>query len=129
MKSNQFLRTWKNGSLRILLELPTYWDMLPLSGPILQICMAILRTRSQWQTLSKSIYLGRKTWSRGQRLPTPWRTPISLGDDMESASQALLELLATGEKVGQLLIIVPALCELASIKRVQGRLQTGRETL
>ncbi|HLO29389.1 MAG TPA: LuxR C-terminal-related transcriptional regulator, partial [Anaerolineales bacterium] len=49
------------------------------------------------------------------------------GDDMESASQALLELLATGEKVGQLLIIVPALCELASIKRVQGRLQQAEK--
>ena len=48
-------------------------------------------------------------------------------DDMESASQALLELLATGEKVGQLLIIVPALCELASIKRVQGHLQQAEK--
>lgn len=43
-------------------------------------------------------------------------------DDMESAEQALLDLLSIGEKAGQLVIIVPAICELATIRRVQGRL-------
>ena len=48
------------------------------------------------------------------------------GDDMKGASLELLDLLRIGEKAGQLMIIVPAFCDLAAIKRVQGRLQDGR---
>ena len=43
-------------------------------------------------------------------------------DDMESASQALVDLLKIGEKADQLMIIVPALSDLAVIKKVQGNL-------
>lgn len=43
-------------------------------------------------------------------------------DDMESASQALLDLLNIGEKAGQLLMVIPALYNLASIEKAQGRL-------
>ena len=43
-------------------------------------------------------------------------------DDTENANHALLDVLRFGEKAGQLLIIVPALCELAAIKKVQGQL-------
>ena len=48
-------------------------------------------------------------------------------DRIESASQALLDLIYIGEKVGQLLIIVPALCELAGLRRVQGRLHEAKK--
>ncbi len=48
-------------------------------------------------------------------------------DDMENASQCLLDMLRFGEKADQLLIIVPALCELAAIKVVQGRLYEAEE--
>jgi LuxR family maltose regulon positive regulatory protein len=43
-------------------------------------------------------------------------------DDMESASQALLDLLKIGEQAEQLMIIVPALSDLAAINKVQGNL-------
>lgn len=43
-------------------------------------------------------------------------------DDMDSASQALADLLRVGEKVDQLMMIVPTLCDLAAIKKVQGQL-------
>lgn len=49
------------------------------------------------------------------------------GDDMQRASQALLELLDIGEKVGQLIIIIPALCDLAAIEKVHGRLHRAEE--
>jgi LuxR family maltose regulon positive regulatory protein len=49
------------------------------------------------------------------------------GDDVESATGALLEMLRVGEKTGHLLVIVPALCDLAAIKRVQGRLYQAQE--
>ena len=50
-------------------------------------------------------------------------------DRVDSASQALLDLIRIGEKTGQLLIIVPASCELAIIKRIQGRLHDAENLL
>ncbi|MCC7447314.1 MAG: LuxR family transcriptional regulator [Anaerolineae bacterium] len=44
------------------------------------------------------------------------------GDDMENARQALSDFLSIGKKAGQLIIIVPALCDLATIRKVQGQL-------
>ncbi len=44
------------------------------------------------------------------------------GDDMDSAGQASLDMLRVGEKTDQLMVIVTALCELAAIEKVQGRL-------
>jgi LuxR family maltose regulon positive regulatory protein len=43
-------------------------------------------------------------------------------DDMESASEALTDLLRIGEKANQLMIIVPALSDLAAIQKVLGDL-------
>ena len=43
-------------------------------------------------------------------------------DEMESASQALTDLLRIGEKTNQLMIIVPALSDLAAIQKVLGNL-------
>lgn len=43
-------------------------------------------------------------------------------DDMEEAEEALRELLHLGERSGHPLMTVTALCELASIRKVQGRL-------
>ena len=48
-------------------------------------------------------------------------------DDMESASQALTELLKIGEKTEQVLIIVPALSDLAAIQKVQGNLHQAEK--
>jgi len=48
-------------------------------------------------------------------------------DDMESASQALVDLLKIGEKADQLMIIVPALSDLAAIKKVQGNLHQAEK--
>jgi LuxR family maltose regulon positive regulatory protein len=48
-------------------------------------------------------------------------------DDMESASQALMSLLKIGEKADQLMIIVPALSDLAAIKKVQGNLRQAEK--
>ena len=48
-------------------------------------------------------------------------------DDMENASQALLELLRIGEKAEQVMIIVPTLCELAAIRKVQGNLHQAEK--
>ncbi|MFT3895985.1 MAG: LuxR C-terminal-related transcriptional regulator [Anaerolineales bacterium] len=53
----------------------------------------------------------------------------SATDQVERASQALLDLIRIGEKTGQLLIIVPASCELAALKRVQGRLHETENLL
>lgn len=50
-------------------------------------------------------------------------------DQVESASQALLDLIRIGEKTGQLLIIVPASCELAALNRIQGRLHEAENLL
>ena len=49
------------------------------------------------------------------------------GDDMDGASQASLKMLRVGEKTGRLLMVVPALCDLAAIKKVQGRLYQAEE--
>ena len=43
-------------------------------------------------------------------------------DDLDSANQALLDMLRVGEQTGQLMVIVTALCDLAAIRKVQGRL-------
>ena len=48
-------------------------------------------------------------------------------DDMEGASRSLLDLLKIGEKTGQLMFIIPALCDLAAIQKVRGRLYLARE--
>ena len=49
------------------------------------------------------------------------------GDDMERASQELSEMLSIGEKVDQLIIIVPSLCDLAAVEKARGRLQRAEE--
>lgn len=48
-------------------------------------------------------------------------------DDMEGASRSLLDLLKIGEKTGQLMFIIPALCDLAAIQKVRGWLYLARE--
>jgi LuxR family maltose regulon positive regulatory protein len=48
-------------------------------------------------------------------------------NDMDGASRALLNMLKVGERSRQLLVIVPALCDLAAIKRVRGRLYQAQE--
>ncbi|HSR30366.1 MAG TPA: LuxR C-terminal-related transcriptional regulator [Anaerolineae bacterium] len=48
-------------------------------------------------------------------------------DDLDSASEALLNMLRVGEKTGQLMVIVPALADLAAIKKAQGRLYQAEE--
>ena len=48
-------------------------------------------------------------------------------DDMEGASRSLFDLLKIGEKTGQLMFIIPALCDLAAIQKVRGRLYLARE--
>ncbi len=48
-------------------------------------------------------------------------------DDMDSASQKLLQLVRIGQETGQLMMLVPALCDLASVKKVQGRLHQAQE--
>ncbi len=49
------------------------------------------------------------------------------GDDMEGASQASLKMLKVGEETGRLLMAIPALCDLAAISKVQGRLHQAEE--
>lgn len=48
-------------------------------------------------------------------------------DDMESAGQALMDLLKIGEKADQLMIVVPALSDLAAIQKVQGSLHQAEK--
>jgi LuxR family maltose regulon positive regulatory protein len=48
-------------------------------------------------------------------------------DNMESAAQELQDMLQVGEKSKQLMIIIPALCELAIIKKTQGQLNLAKE--
>jgi LuxR family maltose regulon positive regulatory protein len=48
-------------------------------------------------------------------------------DDMENAAQELQEMLLVGEKSKQLMIIIPALCDLAAIKKTQGQLNRAKE--
>jgi LuxR family maltose regulon positive regulatory protein len=49
------------------------------------------------------------------------------GDDMDSASQASSRMLTIGEKSGRLLMAIPALCDLAATKKVQGLLHQAQE--
>ena len=48
-------------------------------------------------------------------------------DDMMQAEEAYREMLRLGEKSGQLLLIATALCELATVKKVQGQLHAAEE--
>jgi LuxR family maltose regulon positive regulatory protein len=48
-------------------------------------------------------------------------------DHMPEAEEALLEMLNLGRDSGQLLLKVTALCELGSVRRVQGQLQAAQE--
>jgi LuxR family maltose regulon positive regulatory protein len=48
-------------------------------------------------------------------------------DDMENASNASLEMLTIGKKLERLLMTITALCDLASIKKVQGQLYQAEE--
>lgn len=48
-------------------------------------------------------------------------------DDMESAAQELQDMLQVGERSKQLMIIIPALCELAAVKKAQGQLNRAKE--
>jgi LuxR family maltose regulon positive regulatory protein len=48
-------------------------------------------------------------------------------DDMQHADQAVHELLEIGEKADQLIIIVPALSDLADVAKVRGRLGRAEE--
>jgi LuxR family maltose regulon positive regulatory protein len=50
-------------------------------------------------------------------------------DDFERAARVLLEMIKIGEKTAQLMILIPALCELAMIRKAQGRLQQAEELL
>jgi LuxR family maltose regulon positive regulatory protein len=49
------------------------------------------------------------------------------GDDFESATRALQEMLSAGELKGGLMIVIHALCELASVRKVQGRLNQAED--
>jgi LuxR family maltose regulon positive regulatory protein len=48
-------------------------------------------------------------------------------DNMQEASQAALDMLKVGEETGRLLMAVPALCDLAATKKVQGQLHQAQE--
>jgi LuxR family maltose regulon positive regulatory protein len=48
------------------------------------------------------------------------------GDDMDGAEQASLKMLRVGEQTGRLLMAIPALCDLAAIRKVQGRLHQAQ---
>ncbi len=48
-------------------------------------------------------------------------------DDMVNAKETLLDMLKTGEKTEQLMTIITALCELASIHKAQGQLKQAEE--
>jgi LuxR family maltose regulon positive regulatory protein len=49
------------------------------------------------------------------------------GDDMDGAEQASLQMLRAGEQTGRLLMAIPALCDLAAIRKVQGQLHQAEE--
>ncbi|UCC86519.1 MAG: hypothetical protein JSV81_16960 [Anaerolineales bacterium] len=49
------------------------------------------------------------------------------GDDMDGASRESLKMLKVGEETGWLLMAIPALCDLAATKKVQGRLHQAQE--
>jgi LuxR family maltose regulon positive regulatory protein len=48
------------------------------------------------------------------------------GDDMAGAEEASLKMLGVGEQMGRLLMTIPALCDLATIRKVQGRLHQAQ---
>jgi LuxR family maltose regulon positive regulatory protein len=48
------------------------------------------------------------------------------GDDMSGAEEASLKMLQVGEQTGRLLMAIPALCDLAAIKKVEGRLHQAQ---
>ncbi|MFN2244896.1 MAG: LuxR C-terminal-related transcriptional regulator [Anaerolineae bacterium] len=48
------------------------------------------------------------------------------GDDMGGAEEASLKMLQVGEQTGRLLMAIPALCDLAAIKKVQGQLHQAQ---
>jgi LuxR family maltose regulon positive regulatory protein len=48
-------------------------------------------------------------------------------DDMEAAGQALQEMLKVGEQTRQFMLGVPALCDLATVKKIQGHLHQAEE--
>jgi LuxR family maltose regulon positive regulatory protein len=48
------------------------------------------------------------------------------GDDMAGAEEASLKMLGVGEQMGRLLMVIPALCDLATIRKVQGRLHQAQ---
>jgi LuxR family maltose regulon positive regulatory protein len=48
-------------------------------------------------------------------------------DDMDSAIEASLKMLEIGKKLDQLLMVVTALCDIASAKKVQGQLRQAQE--
>jgi LuxR family maltose regulon positive regulatory protein len=48
------------------------------------------------------------------------------GDDMDGASQASSRMLTIGEKSGRMLMAIPALCDLAATKKVQGLLHQAQ---
>ncbi|HSG15204.1 MAG TPA: NACHT domain-containing protein, partial [Anaerolineae bacterium] len=49
------------------------------------------------------------------------------GDEIDRASQKLLEMVRFGQDARQLMVIVPALCDLAYIRKVQGQLHQAKE--
>jgi LuxR family transcriptional regulator, maltose regulon positive regulatory protein len=48
-------------------------------------------------------------------------------DEMSKANQSLLEMLKVGEKSDQLMIIIPALCELAVVRKIEGKPHQAKE--
>ena len=66
--------------------------------------------------------------ARGQAAYTLADTLLA-EDDLDGANQALLEMLRAGEKTGQLMVIVPALGDLATIRMAQGQLHQARDLL
>jgi len=64
--------------------------------------------------------------ARGQAAYTLADTLVA-EDDLDSASEALQQMLRVGEETGQLMVIVPALGDLATIKRAQGKLHQASD--
>ncbi|HSR33073.1 MAG TPA: LuxR C-terminal-related transcriptional regulator [Anaerolineae bacterium] len=48
-------------------------------------------------------------------------------DEMDDASRASLDMMRVGEKAGRLIMAVPALCDLATTRKVQGRLYEAND--
>ena len=77
-------------------------------------------------TLTAELLPEKHLAARGQAAYALADTLVAV-DDLESASQALQEMLKAGEETGQLLVIVPALGDLASIKMAQGQLHQAND--